>query len=121
MKQYITYYNDIKPYTTKDGSIIRELMHPDQHICKNMSLAEATINPGDETLTHIHEKSEELYYILSGKGLMCLGDKAFEVEKGATICIPPNTSHSIKNNGTRQLKILCCCAPNYTHADTKLI
>ncbi|MGW8223534.1 MAG: cupin domain-containing protein, partial [Syntrophobacteria bacterium] len=36
-------YNEIHPYVTKDGAIIRELMHPEVHGNSNQSLAEATI------------------------------------------------------------------------------
>ena len=117
----ITHYTDIKSYTTKDGSIIRELMHPDQNNNKNQSLAEATIPVGVKTLLHQHHKSEELYHITQGKGLMTLNDKQFEVNVGDTICITPNSAHCIENTGNQELKILCCCSPAYQHNDTSLL
>jgi len=40
-----TEYNKIVSYTTKDGALIRELMHPDIHGNSKQSLAEAIIPP----------------------------------------------------------------------------
>jgi len=36
-------YNKMQPYSTKDGSQIKELTHPEVHGNKNQSLAEACI------------------------------------------------------------------------------
>ncbi len=117
----ITRYNDLKPYVTKDGSIIRELMHPAIHGNENLSLAEAIIAIGSQTFLHKHNKSEELYHIISGQGLMTLGTQEFEVKQYDTIYIAPNTPHKVKNIGKIPLKILCCCAPPYSHEDTVLL
>jgi len=121
MNKTVTKYEDIKAYITKDGSIIRELMHPNIHNNKNLSLAEAIVPVGRQTFLHKHKTSEEIYHIISGKGVMTLGDKDFTVNKGDTICIKPNTAHKIKNTGSKPLKILCCCAPAYSHEDTILL
>ena len=56
-------YVDAEPFTTKDGSTIRELMH-----APNQSLAEATLAPGQATERHYHALSEELYSFLEGGG-----------------------------------------------------
>jgi mannose-6-phosphate isomerase-like protein (cupin superfamily) len=114
-------YDDTTLYTTRDGSHIRELMHPQVHGNSLQSLAEATIAPGKETLLHKHMLSEELYHITQGESLMTLANESFIARTGDTICIPPGTAHKIKNTGTLPLKILCCCAPAYAHADTLLI
>ncbi len=116
----ITHYNDTEKYTTKDGSIIRELMHPEHHMCKNQSFAEAIVPCNLETKSHKHLASEEIYYINQGSGIMTLGSKSFNVKTGDTICISPGTFHKIKNTGDIELKIICCCSPAYSHKDTVL-
>ncbi|AIJ04870.1 hypothetical protein JH146_0019 [Methanocaldococcus bathoardescens] len=121
MKIIKSEYDKIKPYITKDGSIIRELMHPNVHGNVKQSLAEAIVPVGSKTLLHKHYKSEEIYYILEGKGLMTLGDEKFEVKKGDTILIPPEIPHKIENIGNVPLKILCCSYPPYSHEDTKIM
>lgn len=116
-----TEYEKIQPYTTKDGSLVRELMHPKLHGNSRQSLAEAIVPAGTETVTHRHLVSEEIYHIADGTGLITLGNDRFEVKTGDTVCILPGTPHRIKNTGTLQLRILCCCSPAYSHEDTELV
>jgi len=116
-----TAYGDITPFATKDGSELRELMHPSAHAVRNQSLAEAIVHPGQTTRLHRHRRSEELYHITGGRGMMTLGEEKFEVVAGDTVCIMPGTPHCIENTGAGPLRILCCCAPPYAHADTELL
>jgi mannose-6-phosphate isomerase-like protein (cupin superfamily) len=112
----MTRYDEIEPFVTKDGSIIRELMRG-----KGQSLAEATVPSGQTTHSHRHPRSEEFYHITSGEGLMRLGEDEFTVKRGDTVNIPPGTTHSIANTGDGDLKILCACSPAYSHEDTELL
>jgi mannose-6-phosphate isomerase-like protein (cupin superfamily) len=117
----LTRYHALASYTTKDGSTIRELMHPAQHGNRNQSLAEATVPPHTDTLLHRHHQSEELYHITAGGGVMQLGEERFSVMAGDTVLIPPGTPHAIHNSGDVALTLLCCCAPPYSHDDTELL
>lgn len=119
--QVKTEYQDIRPYTTKDGSVVRELMHPDVHRNRNLSLAEATVPPGSETVLHMHTKSEEIYHIAWGEGVMTLGSETFCVATGDTVCISPGTPHKIENTGKVPMKMPCSCSPPYSHDDTELL
>jgi mannose-6-phosphate isomerase-like protein (cupin superfamily) len=119
--QSVTEYQKIEPYVTKDGSIIRELMHPSVHGNSNQSLAEATVPESGKTLLHKHHLTEEIYHITEGKGIMTLDSEEIEVKTGDTICISPGTPHRIQNTGNMPLRILCCCAPAYSHEDTELL
>ena len=47
-----TRFADVTPYVTKDGSALRELMHPDVHGNRAQSLAEAVVAAGARTLPH---------------------------------------------------------------------
>lgn len=116
-----TRYEELKSYTTKDGSIIRELMHPETQGNSNQSLAEATVPPGVKTELHLHKQSEEIYYITAGEGEMTLGANTFRVAVGDAICIAPNTPHQIFNFTRADLKFLCACSPAYSHKDTILL
>lgn len=116
-----TRYSQSEPYKTKDGSIIRELLHPDQHGNTNQSLAEATVPVNSTTMLHLHRTSEEIYHVTQGTGLMTLGDQQFDIKHGDTICIQPGTAHCVENTGKDELKILCSCSPAYQHDDTELL
>lgn len=112
---------EVSPYLTKDGSEIRELLHPEHHAVRNQSLAEARLPPGTITLLHRHHITEEIYHVTQGSGMMTLGDGVFPVSMGDSILILPGTPHRIENTGREALHILCCCAPVYSHADTELL
>jgi mannose-6-phosphate isomerase-like protein (cupin superfamily) len=101
-----------EPFTTKDGSTIRELMHGG-----HQSLAEATLEPGQATERHYHAESEELYYLLAGDGEMEVDGERSAVGPGDAILIPPGAWHQI-TAGSSELRFLCCCAPAYRHEDT---
>lgn len=116
-----TRYSDIPAYVTKDGSEIRELLHPSPHSARNQSLAEATLHAGDRTQLHRHDRTEEIYHVTAGQGKMTLGDRTFEVNVGDSVLIPPGTPHCIEACGAVPLKILCCCSPAYDHEDTELL
>ena len=103
---------DTEPFTTKDGSTIRELMH-----AANQSLAEATLAPGQSTQRHYHALSEELYSFLEGGGRLEIDGEEQEVAVGDTVLIPPGARHSI-TAGPDGARFLCCCAPAYSHEDT---
>jgi mannose-6-phosphate isomerase-like protein (cupin superfamily) len=110
-----------RPFATKDGSEIRSLLDLSNAPVQNQSLAEATIPPGGSTQRHRHPKTEELYYVIQGSARMDLDGEFQEVGVGDAILIPAGAAHQITALGNVPLKILCCCAPPYSHDDTELL
>jgi mannose-6-phosphate isomerase-like protein (cupin superfamily) len=106
------------PFTTVDGSTIRELLAHRNSAIRQQSLAEARLAPGQATTPHHHKVTEEIYYILSGTALMTLAGESRPVGPGDAIAIPPGLVHTIKNTGGEELVFLCTCAPGYEHSDT---
>jgi mannose-6-phosphate isomerase-like protein (cupin superfamily) len=104
------------PFTTKDGSTIRSLLDLSNAPVVRQSLAEASLPAGTETERHYHKLSEELYYVISGRGIMEIDGETREVTSGDAILIPPGAWHRI--HATVALCFLCCCAPPYSHVDT---
>jgi mannose-6-phosphate isomerase-like protein (cupin superfamily) len=100
-----------EPFTTKDGSTIRELHHAGAQ-----SLAEARLEPGRATERHYHAQTEEIYFLLEGTGEMELDGERRRVEPGDAVLIPPGTWHQI--TAVDALRFLCCCVPPYAHEDT---
>ncbi len=108
-------------YTTKDGSQIRELWHPGHDGGGAMSLAQATVEAGAQTRLHRHIVAEEIYYIVSGAGVMERGAEQFAIEAGDTVHIPAGVTHRVVASALTPLVILCCCAPPYHHDDTQIL
>jgi mannose-6-phosphate isomerase-like protein (cupin superfamily) len=100
-----------EPFTTKDGSTIRELHHTAEQ-----SLAEATLEPGQATDRHYHARTEEIYFLLEGEGEMEVDGERRHVGPGDAVLIPAGARHQIR--AETPLRFLCCCAPPYSHDDT---
>lgn len=116
-----TSYRTIPAYVTKDGSEIRELMHPAVHGNARQSLAEAIIQPRQKTQLHRHLASEELYHVTQGTGIMSLGENSLLIGVGDTVLIVPGVAHCVQATGESPLHILCCCSPAYSHEDTEML
>jgi mannose-6-phosphate isomerase-like protein (cupin superfamily) len=109
---------EVEAFITKDGSEIRELLAYRNSAIRNQSLAEARLKPGASTQEHYHVKAEEIYYITHGMGRIRIDGETRDVASGDSIAIPPGRKHKLWNTGTDVLRLLCCCAPAYEHADT---
>ena len=68
---------DAEPFTTKDGSTIRELHHT-----AAQSLAEATLGPGQATQRHYHARTEEIYLLTGGGGRLEVDGEERDVAPG---------------------------------------
>ena len=110
--------DEVPPFTTKDGSEIRELLAYRNSTIRNQSLAEARLPVGGATQEHYHPRAEEIYYITPGVGKIRIGGEIRELKAGDAIAIPPGRKHKLWNTGGEVLRLLCCCAPAYEHSDT---
>lgn len=109
----LTSIDAVEAFVTKDGSTIRELHHT-----QAQSLAEATLEVEQATERHYHRVTEEIYFVLKGQGKMEIDGETSQIRPGDAVLIPPGAWHTLENNGTSELRILCCCAPPYAHDDT---
>jgi mannose-6-phosphate isomerase-like protein (cupin superfamily) len=110
--------DELKSFTTLDGSRIRELAGPSWTAARNQSLAEATVPAGGQTQEHYHRTAEELYYFTAGSGRMRLGNDERSVRAGDCVVIPPGTPHKLWAGEGEPLALLCCCSPPYSDSDT---
>jgi mannose-6-phosphate isomerase-like protein (cupin superfamily) len=111
-------FDRAEPFTTLDGSTIREVAGAVSLPTANQSLAEATVPAGGATDAHFHRTSEEIYFFTSGSGRMRLGEQQAEVAAGDCVVIPPGVEHKLWASDASELVLLCCCAPAYSNDDT---
>lgn len=104
---------DSKILNTPHGSEIRPLIDRTTAPITQCSLAEETLPPGKSVTPHHHAVLEEIYYILSGSGVMTIGDESQAVSAGDAIYIPKNNVHTLTNTGTEDMKILLVCGPAF--------
>jgi mannose-6-phosphate isomerase-like protein (cupin superfamily) len=63
------------------------------------------LKPGASIGYHL-QKEDEIYYVVSGKGLMRVNEDSFEVNPGDGILTRPGSSHGIENIGKENLEII---------------
>ncbi len=103
------------PFITRDGSTIRSVLNRRNAPVQQQSLAEASLPAGGFTQRHHHKLSEELYFLLEGRGEMEVDGETRVVQPGDAILIPPGAWHTI--TALSPLRLLCCCAPPYSDED----
>lgn len=108
---------DCPLFTAGDGTLLRELLHPDkQPINLRYSLAHATVPVGQTSTPHALTTSE-VYYILQGQGTMHINDESQIVEPGDAVYIPPNARQYIHNHGSELLVFICLVDPAWRPED----
>ena len=104
-------------FTAGDGTLLRELLHPDkQPIDLRYSLAHAILPVGQTSQLHSLNTSE-VYYILNGKGEMHINDEAQIVEPGDAVYIPPGAKQFIHSCGDEPLVFICIVDPAWQQVD----
>jgi mannose-6-phosphate isomerase-like protein (cupin superfamily) len=100
-----------------DNTLLRELLHPDkQPIDLRYSLAHAIVPVGKTSLPHSLTTSE-VYYILSGRGEMHIGEETQLIEPGDAVYIPPNAKQCVRNCGEEPLVFICIVDPAWRKED----
>lgn len=71
----------------------------------------AEIEPGDQLKVHRHA-APELYYLLTGEGMVTIDGTEHLVRAGTAIFIPSNAAHGIRNTGQTLLRFFYAFAVN---------
>jgi mannose-6-phosphate isomerase-like protein (cupin superfamily) len=66
------------------------------------------LRPGEAPPPHKHDDTEQIFYVLEGKGRLTIGSKKeeFPVSVGNVVRIPPSTLHYIEAEGDQPLRYL---------------
>jgi mannose-6-phosphate isomerase-like protein (cupin superfamily) len=102
---------------TRHGSEIRPLIDRTTSEITQCSLAEEVLPPGRAVTPHHHNQTEEIYYILSGRGWMTVGDEKREVSAGDAIYVPRGHRHTLENTGAEPIRLLVVCGPAFSYED----
>ncbi|MFQ6094577.1 MAG: cupin domain-containing protein [Candidatus Bathyarchaeia archaeon] len=95
------------------GGPIKPVVNPRKVGSKNLVFALGVFNPGEGLVPHIHPQSEEVYYVIKGKGTVYVGEEKKEtpIEPEVALYIPPGTIHAVTNTGKEKLLIAFFVAP----------
>ena len=80
--------------------------------CTHFSMGFVVLEPdGGQVPWHNHDQ-EEVYFVLSGAGEMCLGTERQELTSGQAVHIPSGVFHQITNIGPGPLEMIYCYGPS---------
>ena len=82
------------------------LIDPDDSPSKNLKMGYTIVYPTGKSTGHAHDDMEEVYFILSGKGKMVVGEDEFPIQAGDAFYVPFGEYHVTYNTGIKPLAIL---------------
>src|SRR5262245_65526182 len=88
---------------TPHNSEIRPLIDRTTSPITQCSLAEEMLSPGCAVTPHHHRDLEEIYYIVSGEGLMTVGESTRQVGAGEAVYVPRGQRHSLETTGSETI------------------
>jgi oxalate decarboxylase/phosphoglucose isomerase-like protein (cupin superfamily) len=103
---------DALPTMTFEWGVIKPLVATDNTDDPAVSLMHVVLLPGQGHERHNHPGSDEILYILAGRGDQMVDDgEPFEVRPGQAVFIPKGAFHSTVNTGWEPMTILAIYAP----------
>lgn len=78
---------------------------------KNFSMGYVTLEPNGGQVPWHNQEQEEVYFILEGRGEMCLGEERIEMTGGQAVFIPPGVFHQLTNIGDEPLRMIYVYGP----------
>ena len=69
-----------------------------------VAVYDTSLLPGESIPLHFHPDYEELYYVLSGYGIMTIGDEKQEIARYDVVYIPQKASHALINTAEVPLR-----------------
>jgi oxalate decarboxylase/phosphoglucose isomerase-like protein (cupin superfamily) len=100
------------PTMSFDWGLIKPLVATDNTDGPAMSLMHVVLLPGEGHVRHNHPDSDEILYILAGRGEQMVDDSdTFGVGPGQAVFIPKGAFHSTVNIGWEPLALLAIYAP----------
>ena len=90
------------------GNVVwRTLISGDRTPTAQMTLGVAEIGPGQAERFRMHRhEAAEIYYVLSGEGVVSMDGTEHPLRAGSSVFIPGNVLHGARNTGNKTLRLL---------------
>jgi mannose-6-phosphate isomerase-like protein (cupin superfamily) len=76
-----------------------------------IGLVEATVPPGGGPAPHIHERTDETFYVVNGELEFLDGDKTFTASAGDVVFLPRGNVHRFHNPGVQPARLVFIYTP----------
>lgn len=92
----------------RDRAVLRDtyiLFDNDKGPSRSVKMGYTVIYPTGTTTGHAHDE-EEVYFVISGEGIMQVGDDKFEIKPGDALYVPPGLFHTTYQRGNVPLTVV---------------
>jgi len=92
----------------RDKAVLRDtyfLIDPEESPSRRLKMGYTIIYPTGTTTGHSHDE-EEVYFVVSGEGVMVVGEDEFPIKAGDALYVPPREFHTTYQRGNMPLVVL---------------
>lgn len=79
--------------------------------CESFSMGYVTLDANGGQVPWHNQEQEEVYFVVSGTGEMCLGEEKERLTAGQLVQIPSGVFHQLTNIGDEPLFMIYCYGP----------
>ncbi len=79
--------------------------------CQNFSMGYVVLEPNGGQVPWHNQEQNEVYFVVSGDGEMCLGEEKRPLTTGQAAYIPSGVFHQLTNVGLTPLTMIYCYGP----------
>jgi len=94
-----------------DPGIIRRMLFREDELPGSVRLSHAILAPGQRVTPHRHPDLYEIFYLLSGEGVLTVEGEASPIRAGSSFVIEPDEEHALVNTGEMDMALLYFVAP----------
>ena len=102
--------NDTEEIKHLNGTL-QMLLTPSNGGSNNMIMGISKVYPKETIEKHVHDYSDECFFVLQGIGKIVSDKKSIFFKKDDCVYIPKGTKHKIYNNTDEILTVLFCSSP----------
>lgn len=102
--------------------VVKHLVAPWNAGSSKIWMGITVVDPGSASNPHAHEEQEEVFFCLSGQGLIRVGDEEEKMSPGSCIFIPEGAVHQMVNTQSDDiLRVLSATAPAFNRGGWSVV
>lgn len=100
--------------SAREKAVLRDtyrLVEPGSSPSRRLTMGCTTIYATGSTTGHSHDDMEEVYFVVSGEGIMVVGEDSYDIRPGDGLYVPPGAFHTTYQRGNLPLTVLWVTCP----------
>lgn len=91
---------------------LKVLLSPSrQPVSAGLGIGMVILPPGETSTPHTHDSEQEVWYVISGSGLVRVGQETARLRPDTIVVAPAGVEHQLSNDGDTDLKAIWLFTP----------